>query len=172
MRLKRTNTAGRRAKIVRRGTSIIELMGMMGLLMVIGATTYRSLGNITRANQDRQARRSSRLEVERFANAIRQDERISNEVFVSDRAFEFSDQERQVRYRWGDDTSIVFREVLVEETLQAVDRFSFRSGMQIKASLGETTGELKLLSVKIADDGPEASEDSVGSQGFLIEVAI
>ena len=172
MRMKQVTVARRRAKIDRCGTTIIELMGMMGLLIVISTATYRSLGNITRANQDRQSGRSSRLEVERFSQTIRQDKKTSDDVSTNDRGFELSSENRLVRYRWSDDTPIVFREIFVGETRQAVDRFTFRAGTRVKTTLGETTDDRKLLSVEVKANEQEAFKSSAGSQGFLIEVAI
>ncbi|KAA1258709.1 hypothetical protein LF1_12320 [Rubripirellula obstinata] len=155
-------------KVSRGGTTIIELVGVLGLLLVIGATSHRSLGNITRASQESQMSRASRLELERLAASIRQDGHSATNVkSESDNLFELSSPQRQVRYQWKTGQPIILRQVIVDGQRKAVDRFQLRVGTTIDTLVSDTETDQKRLSVKLSGGG---SADR--SRRFLIEVEI
>jgi hypothetical protein len=135
----------------RSGTTIIEVIGMIGLLLVIGATSHRSLGNLTRASHENQLCRTHRLEIGRLAKAIRRDGRELASVQTEGNLIVFSNGNRQVRYQWNDQDSVVMRQVLVGGEHHAADRFRFKSGTQVAVDVSELTDQSRLLSVEMRD---------------------
>lgn len=157
---------------LRRGTTIIELIGMLGLLMVIGATTHRSLGNITRASREGQMSRAGRMEIERFADTLRQDGGGASSVQADDNLITFDSPQRQVRYRWNEGQPLILREVFVDGDRQAVDRFRLRFGTKVESIVSNAIDDGELLSVKLSNVKLSNGKDPGQLSTFLIEVGI
>lgn len=152
-------------KANRRGVSIIELVGTMGLLLVIGATTHRLLGNVTRASQESRMSRAGRLELERLAASVRQDGRSATSVKLGNEMILLRSSNQQVRYQWKQGQPIILRQVLVDDKPAAVDRFKLRVGTTINASVFQKDSDQVRLSVQLS-----GGESANRLSRFLIEV--
>ena len=135
---------------VRRGTTIIEVMGLTGLLLLIGTTSYRSLGTVTRVSKQNQHSRVQRTEVDRLARTIRHDLHGADAVAVVDGTIQIKTNAGEIGFRWDDAQSTLFRSVTANEQVQAVDRFRLHSDMRFSAEVEDASEDQKLLRLNLS----------------------
>ena len=156
-----------RLKHRRHGTTIIELAGLMGLLIILAAATVRSLGSLAQVSADNQTSRVTRNEVDRFARNLRADAAKSDSVANTDDAIVFSRGSQQSRYRWDSASCTMFRDSQTNGETNAGDRFRFRIGTGIQSRVLDGPADSQRLIIEVRQ-----SESQTGRPQFLIEVGV
>jgi hypothetical protein len=118
-----TRQNGRR-KVNRRATTLVEILGTLSVLLVLGVAAAGMLGAITeigvRANTAKQSRGSAR----RLADVIRRDVHDAGRVNASNAwPLDLITGNVTIRYEWNAPTHCIRRTAKEGQTQQAVDRF-------------------------------------------------
>ncbi len=151
----------------RRGTTIIELMGLIGLLMATAMAAYRSLGTVTRLSHQNQIHRLHRTEIDRLARIFRSDTGNATKVDIQGHVVDLVGDQGDVRYEFRHSDSSLYRTQSTGTQAVSVDRFRMRPGFNMTMEVHEPTEGVDFLRFKIASNSSSGS-----SAHWIMESAI
>lgn len=162
-----TRNNNKRNNNKRRGTTMIEMAGLLGLLIIIAAATVQSLSSLAFVSTDNQSSRSNRAEIDRFAVTLRKDAAKSDEVSSKNNEIVFSLDQQQVRYRWDPKQFTMFRQIQDGDNVQASERFRFSEETQVSSRVVQERDDSRRLSIQLRRSGSQPNRPK-----FLIEVGL
>ncbi len=144
MNLEPPRAIGRR----RTATTLVELLGTLSVLLVLGMTAASLLSKVadigTQSNQARQGRAS----IERLATEFRRDVQQASELQLpADHSIEITTPSQTIRYSWEEDPTIIRRSVTRAGKTPELDQFRLPADCQ--PSCQQTNG---IVSLRLGND--------------------
>ncbi len=140
----------------RNASTLVEVLGTLSVLLVLGVSAASILGSITQVGVRSNRATQSRASVERLARVFRQDIHRAREINASDTPLrlDLSNDSMTVRYQWHEKLSSIRRTASQGETQLSIDTFDLPDDFQPVISVLDDLVVLRL------NDG-----DSVAEQG-------
>lgn len=108
----------------RRGTTLVEVLGTLSVLLVLGVSAAGILAAITEIGVRTGAAKQGRASVQRLAEVIRRDVHDAASVEDTDAwPLDLIDGDVSVRYQWDAQTHCIRRTVTDGQTQKGIDRF-------------------------------------------------
>lgn len=141
----------------RNATTLVEVLGTLSVLLVLGVSAASILGSITQVGVRSNRALQSRASVERLAKAFRQDIHQASEISVSDvpLAIDLSTDSVTVRYQWHEKLGSIRRTASEGETQLSIDTFELPDDFQPVIS---ATDEMVVLRLNAADGAGEKGQ--------------
>lgn len=149
------------------GMTLIEVLALISVLLVIGISAARILGQLTSTGNELRNAQQARESVARIAAKFRADVAAATELGVTDnaQALELRQQDRLVRYAWSGGRGELQREVTHQQDLVSRDRFAVQGG---RIARFELQGQWVRLRVELPDQ-PAAAPASRIPPAWIIE---
>lgn len=137
--------AGRIARH-RKATTLVEVLGTLSVLLVLGVSAASILGSITQVGVRSSRAMHNRASVERLAKVFRQDVHRASEKTASDTptAVDLSDDSVTVRYQWNEKLSSIVRTVRENQKQLSIDTFELPDDFQPVISVADELVVLRL----------------------------
>ncbi len=130
----------------RNGTTLVEVLGTLSVLLVLGVSAASILGSITQIGVRSNRAMLSRASVERLAKVFRDDIHQAGEISVSDApvAFALSSGPLTVRYQWNEKRFWFRRSVSEGEKQLSIETFDFSDDVRPGISVTDDLVTLRL----------------------------
>lgn len=138
----------------RTATTLVEVLGTLSVLLVLGVSAASILGSITQVGVTSHKAMQGRASVERLAKVFRRDVQQSSEITAATEplTIDLTVESMTVRYRWHEDSRSITREVSEGEQQLSTDRFTFPQELRPDVSISESLAVLRL------SEGPVAKQ--------------
>lgn len=123
----------------RRGMTLIEVMGLLTVLLVIGVSAVAILSQVTAIGERTENNRSGRAQAVRFADAFRKDVRGASQVTLGgdEGPIEIVTGKVITRYHWEPGTAEIHRQVTAADSTDRFDRFRLPKRCRPRVSLAD-----------------------------------
>jgi hypothetical protein len=140
----------------RNATTLVEVVGTLSVLLVLGVSAASILGSITQVGVRSNRAMQSRASVERLAKVFRRDIHQASEINASETplTLDLLTDSVTVRYRWHQKLGSMRRTASEGETQLSIDTFALPDNFQPVISV---TDDLVILHLN--------DEDSAGEKG-------
>jgi hypothetical protein len=145
-----TRLCGERIAQRRNATTLVEVLGTLSVLLVLGVSAASILGSITQVGVLSNRATQGRASVERLAKSFRQDIHQASEISLSDvpSAIDLSTDTETVRYQWHEKLGSFRRTASEGETQLSIDTFELPDDFQPVISV---TDDLVVLRLNAGD---------------------
>ncbi|TWT51200.1 hypothetical protein Pla22_39770 [Rubripirellula amarantea] len=127
----------------RRGSSLIEVISVLGLLMFIASSTFQLISSFTLVSKQHQESRSGRSSIARLADSIRSDIRGCESFNVNDSTLVIKRDETEVKYRFVPEKQRIDR-TQIERDQKSADQFLIHRDVTAAMSKEANRFSLKL----------------------------
>lgn len=130
----------------RQATTLVEVLGTLSVLLVLGVSAASILGAITQVGVQSNLATNRRASVERLAKHFRNDVHHAQELSVVEAplTLDISIGSQTVHYEWRESSGSIWRRVSEGETQVSIESFELSGGFQPGVSLTDDVVTLRL----------------------------
>lgn len=163
----------------RSGTTLVELIALMGFLVVIATASYRSLNHLTAITYETKQANYIRGEVRRFNARLRADAELATGVDGSDDSLTLACDRQtagveSIKYKFDKDELFVSRITMVGGEQKSIDQFELPPKSNLSVSVQESSFriEIDLASEKNLKADSELENQGLPQANWIIETGI
>ena len=130
-----------RTALERSATTLIEVIGTLAVLLVLGVSAASILGSITDIGAGTNRAKQGRVAMERFAKVFRGDVHDARQVMPTDNHWplQLSMGATSIHYDWDQRTNSIRRRSSDGEKQLTIDRFQFADRFEPRISVSDQT---------------------------------